>query len=390
MNGSSSGRDGPLMPIYCALPSGAVEPARRGATTLGSGTRARVVVVGAGGYSGAELVSILLAHPGAEIVGVFGSAKRQGEPAPFSASWPRFRGRLDLPVKAMDIPSVAELRPDAVFLATPHEASIDLAPGLLERNLRVLDLSGALRLKNASLYPKYYGFEHHAPELLAHAVYGLPELHRDLLRNASLVAVPGCYPTSAILPLFPLVRAGAIRRDAAGRALRPIIDSTSGVSGAGRTPTQKSLFCEVSLQPYGVLSHRHNPEIDQYAGVATVFTPHLGCFERGILSTIHIELADGWNEARVRDLYTRTFASEPFVRVCEPGVWPAIADVTRTNFCDIGFAVDEAFGHMIAVSAIDNLVKGAAGQAVQCMNLALGIGETAGLLPDAHDGGHAR
>ncbi len=343
---------------------------------------AQVAVIGAGGYSGAELVSLLLAHPRAEIVGLFGSAKREqeGKAASYSDSWPRFRGRLDLPVRATSVAGVAALKPDAVFLATPHEASVELAPPLLDLGLNVFDLSGGFRLKDAGLYPAYYGFEHTHGEVLAGAVYGLPELHRAAIRGARLVAVPGCYPTSAILPLAPLVRAGAIAKDADGRARRPIVDSISGVSGAGRGASQAMLLCEVSVRAYNVLRHRHNPEIDAYAGVPVVFTPHIGPYDRGIVSTIHVELAAGWGAARVADTLAGAYAEEPFVRLCPPGVWPAVNDVKGTNFCDIGWAVDEANQHLVISSAIDNLGKGAAGQAVQCMNIRLGLPETTGLL----------
>ncbi|MDX2148680.1 MAG: N-acetyl-gamma-glutamyl-phosphate reductase [Planctomycetota bacterium] len=337
----------------------------------------KVAIVGAGGYSGAELVSILLRHPHASIVGVFASARRdkQGEPEPFGDVFPRFRGQLDLALKPYSADDLVASGANVAFLATPHEASLEIAPELLERGVVVLDLSAALRLKDASQYPPYYGFEHHRPDLLAQAVYGLPELHRHELRGARLVAVPGCYPTSAILPLHPLVKAGAIRA-----GTRPIIDSTSGVSGAGRSLSLRSLFCEVSQSPYAVLTHRHTPEISAYAGLPVVFTPHLGPYDRGILSTIHVELAPDWTGERVRATLAAAYANEPFVRVLPKGSWPSVAGVDRTNFCDIALAVDEPHAHLVICSAIDNLVKGAAGQAVQAMNAALTLPETDGLL----------
>ena len=334
----------------------------------------RIAVIGAGGYSGAELVELLVGHPGVEVVGLFGSAKREGDagPAKYSKVFGRFRGVMDLPLRATSPDAVASVRPDAVFLATPHEASMELAGELLERGMVVLDLSAAFRFKDAAVYPEYYGGAHAHPELLSRAVYGLPEINRAAIRNAELIGVPGCYPTSAILALRPLVEAGVI---GSGRV---IIDSCSGVSGAGRSLSQKSLFCEVSYQPYGVFAHRHQPEIEAYAGTPVVFTPHLGCWDRGILSTMHIELAQGWDEPRVRETLSRAYANEPFVRLCDKGEWPSVLDVTRTNFCDIGCAAKD--GHLILVSAIDNLTKGAAGQAVQCMNIRLDMDETAGLL----------
>lgn len=338
----------------------------------------RTVIVGAAGYSGAEVVSILLNHRDAQIVGVFGSARREdkdGKVQTLAEVFPRFRNLVDLPLKAATVPDILSLKPNAVFLATPHEASLELAPHLLATGtVTVLDLSAAFRLKDAALYPTHYGFTHTQPTWLEKAVYGLPELFRTAIAKADLIACPGCYPTSAILPLAPLVRAGA-----ADLTRRPIIDSVSGVTGAGRSPALKSLFSEVSLQPYGVLSHRHNPEIDAYAGIGTVFTPHLGPFDRGILSTIHVDLAPGFDEAKVRGILATTYQHEPFVRLCPPGVWPAIADVRHTNFCDIGLAVDAKHNHLIIASAIDNLTKGAAGQAVQCMNICFDIYETTAL-----------
>ncbi len=336
----------------------------------------RTVIIGAPGYSGIELAAILLRHPHAEIVGLFGSSRRaDGVPAALADLAPALRGRLDLPIRPNDPDALAALKPDAVLLCTPHEASLELVPDLRRRALTVFDLSGAFRLKNRALYPKHYGFEHTEPDLLAAAVYGLPELNRAALACADLIAVPGCYPTSAILPIAPLAVAGALRP-----GTRAIIDATSGVSGAGRTPTSKSHFCEVSLQPYNVLRHRHNPEIDAYASAPTVFTPHLGPYARGILSTIHIELADGWNGARVRDTLADAYGREPFIRLLLPDTWPSVGAVERTNFCDIGLAADEAGRHLILVSAIDNLTKGAAGQAVQCLNIRFGFPETTALL----------
>ena len=209
-------------------------------------------------------------------------------------------------------------------------------------------------------------------------MYGLAEHNRGAISETNLIAVPGCYPTSAILALRPLVEAGVLESGAT-----PIIDSVSGVSGAGRSPKLGSLFCEVSHQPYGVFSHRHQPEIDQHAGIETIFTPHLGPFDRGILSTIHARLAAGVTEADLRELYRKRYADEPFIRLLDSGIWPSVGAVENTNFCDIALAVDEAKRHLIVVTAIDNLLKGAAGQAVQCFNIRMGFVETIGLLPSA-------
>lgn len=338
-------------------------------------------IVGAGGYAGAELLRLLLGHGSARVVGLFASAHGSAggdRPTPMGELFPRFRGMTDLSLLPTSVDAIEECGARAVFLATPHEVSHELAPRLAERGMVVFDLSAAFRLKEAGAYPRHYGFAHAHAAWLERAPYGLPELSRAGLREASLVAVPGCYPTSAILALAPLVRAGAVRA-----GTRPIIDSTSGVSGAGRAPSAKTHFCEVSLQPYGVLSHRHQPEIDAGVGLATLFTPHLGAFDRGILSTIHAELAAGWNEPRVRAVLESAYAGETFVRLLPAGQWPSVGAVRGTNFCDLGWAVDEqgpGGPHLIIVSALDNLVKGAAGQAVQCFNIRFGLPETRGLL----------
>lgn len=339
-------------------------------------TTLRTVIVGAGGYSGGELAAILLQHPHAEMAGLFGSARRgEGPLQTIAGLFPRFRGRLDMPVLPADAAAILALKPDAVFLATPHEASLELAPNLCRKGPTVLDLSGAFRLKDASLYPKFYGFEHTQPEWLKAAAYGLPELFRsELAASGGLVSVPGCYATSAILPLAPLARAGAIEP---GR--RPVVDSISGISGAGRTPTARTAFCEVSVQPYNVLKHRHTPEIEVYAGTPVVFTPQVGPYDRGIVSTLHVDLAAGWDRARVTDTLASAYAEEPFIRLLPEGEWPSVAGVRGTNFCDLAWAVDGRHRHLILVSALDNLVKGAAGQAVQCMNAAFGLDETVGL-----------
>jgi N-acetyl-gamma-glutamyl-phosphate reductase len=212
-------------------------------------------------------------------------------------------------------------------------------------------------------------------------VYGQPETNRRAIAAAQMVAVPGCYATAAILALAPLGKAGIIKE-----GTRAIVDAISGVSGAGRSLNQRSLFCEVSVQAYGVLTHRHTPEIEAYSGVRTIFTPHLGPYDRGILATIHIDTATGITAQRVRDIYHMAYTHEPFVRILKSGNWPSVADVRGTNFCDIGLAVDEANGHLVICSAIDNLVKGAAGQAVQCMNLCLGFSESTGMASKSGTG----
>jgi N-acetyl-gamma-glutamyl-phosphate reductase len=213
-------------------------------------------------------------------------------------------------------------------------------------------------------------------DLLERAVYGLPEINRGAIRGAELVAAPGCYPTTAVLPIHALARAGAIRA-----GTRVIVDSVSGVSGAGRSAKQANLYCEVSQRPYGVLTHRHQPEIAVHSGAEVLFTPHVGPFDRGMLSTIHVDLDDDVSAGRIAEVFDAAYGREPFVRLREHGDWPTVLGVVRTNFCDIAWAMDKtgAGGHLIVFSAIDNLVKGASGQGVQCMNLMLGLDETEGL-----------
>lgn len=341
-------------------------------TTLSQLPRCRAVVVGATGYSGAEIVGILLRHASVDLVGLFGSAARSEQVVRFDKLFPRFRGWTDLEVTAASAESILALEPTVVFLATPHEASHDLAPVLCERGVIVCDLSAAFRLKDRAAYPIHYGFEHAHPHWLAQSVFGIAELNRAAIARAQLIAVPGCYPTSVILPIRPLIEAHLVT-DA------PIIvDSTSGVSGAGRSLALKSLFCEVSQQPYGVLRHRHQPEMAQECGADIIFTPHLGPFDRGILSTIHVSLRPGVTEGRIREVFKDRYGAEQFIRVLCPGEWPSVAAVESSNRCDIGLAVDPDRSHLIVCTAIDNLIKGAAGQAVQCMNIRMGFNESSG------------
>lgn len=338
----------------------------------------RCAIVGASGYAGAELLGLLAAHPAAAVVGLFGSSKKADEGAPTAAGlFPRFEGTPvgELHIEPFSVESAASLDLDAIFLATPHELSHEVARALLDAGIVVIDLSAAFRLSDRAVFEKNYGFAHQHADLLAEAVYGLAEFHADAIREARLIAVPGCYPTASILAMLPLVEAGLV--DTTRSA---IVDAVSGVSGAGRKAEVKSLFCEVSMQAYGVFKHRHRPEIAEHAGISTIFTPHLGCYDRGILATVHLELRDGVGESEVRAAYHAAYEGRPFVRILKPGKWPSIAAVERTNFCDIGCMLEtsERGTHLIVESAIDNLVKGAAGQAVHCMNIRFGLPETTG------------
>lgn len=340
-----------------------------------SGAVIRVCVVGAAGYTGLELLERLADHPHVELVGVFGSERAHAGERTTVGEHPRLRGRVEMPILPASVGAIASCGAEAVFLATPHEVSAALAPALVREGLRVLDLSGAFRLRDPDAYPVHYGFAHEDTGVLASAVYGLPELHRSLLPEASLISLPGCYPTASILALHPIVRAGLVR---AGTT--PIIDAISGVSGAGRSAKIANLFCEVSLRAYGLPVHRHEPEIAEHAGTPVVFTPHVAPFERGILATIHAELESGVDAAAVGRAYADAYGDEAFVRLLPAGELPSVGAVVRTNCCDLAWLVDEQAGRVRVFSAIDNLVKGASGQAVQAMNAAYGLDETLGLV----------
>ena len=335
-----------------------------------------VAVIGATGYAGAELVSLLQAHPTIEPTTLTGSSRDKPVVADLSEIHPRFRGGPPLPLSALRPELIHEQRPEAVLLATPHDASLELGAWFADRGIPVVDLSAAFRLPDPGAYPVHYGFEHERPDLLEAAAYGLASLNAEAIATATIVAVPGCYPTSMILPVRPLVEAGLV--DPAEPA---IVDSTSGVSGAGRGARAHTSFCEVSLQAYGVLEHRHQPEMEVHAGLPVLFSPQLGAFDRGILSSIHLKLVDGAGEADARRVLESTYALHGDVHVLAPGRWPSVAAVARTNRCDIGLAGAPAHRRLVVSSAIDNLVKGAAGQAVQCLNLRLGLPVDLGFGP---------
>lgn len=347
---------------------------RKGTGAPAEGRRAPIAVFGATGYTGGEALRLLARHPSARVSAVFGSGARQ-EAVPVWAEFPDLRGVLDLAIEPASVDAAVASGARIAMLCTPHEASAELAPALLHAGLRVVDLSAAFRLPDAALYPSYYGFEHPSAALLEEAVYGLAEFEQERMASARLVASPGCYPTASLLALRPLERAGAL--DA---RTRPIIDATSGVSGAGRSAKRELLFGEVSMKPYGVFAHRHGPEIETHLGRRVVFTPHVAPYFRGIVATIHAELAPGWDAPRARAALTETYADAPCVRVLPEGRWPSVAGVAGTNFCDIALASDDE-GHAIIVSSIDNLLKGAAGQAVQCMNAMLDLPMETGVFP---------
>jgi len=337
----------------------------------------KVAVVGASGYTGVELLRILYAHPEVAVTCV---TSEQNAGKPVSSVFPTLRGRVDLVLENLEPAGIAE-KVDVVFTALPHKAAMEVVPTFLKLGKDVVDLSADYRLRDAETYGQWYE-KHMNPELLSKAVYGIPELRRDVIREASLIANPGCYPTSTILGLAPLLKNKLIDPKSI------IVDAKSGVSGAGRGAKVDNLYCEVNegFKPYGVGGvHRHIPEIEQElsllngAPLAISFTPHLVPMDRGILATIYSTPLKSATAAELVELYQAFYDGEPFVRVLPEGSFPSTANVRGSNFCDIGVAVDKRTGRIIVVSAIDNLVKGASGQAVQNMNLMCGLPETLGL-----------
>ena len=342
--------------------------------------RLKVALIGATGYSGAEIVRILLGHPSVEL-GTLMTAnveRKETRPQRLGAVLPQFQGLCDLVIEPLDFAALERRRMAAVFLATPNETSHEIVPLLLERGLRVIDLSGAFRLRDKPLYLNWYGFEHHHPDLLEASVYGLTEFTREAVWKAKLVANPGCYPTSALLPLIPLQQYQLIDPDSA-----IICDSKSGVTGAGKTPTANTHFSEVteSFKAYNVLRHRHAPEIWQELGHSRlIFIPHLLPINRGILTSLYAKVRSSVNEDMINECFKQAYSRERLIRLFADGGLPEIKFVAHTNFCDIGWRLDVANGTLIIISAIDNLGKGAAGQAVQNMNVMLGLDETQGLV----------
>jgi N-acetyl-gamma-glutamyl-phosphate reductase len=335
----------------------------------------KVGIIGASGYSGAELLRILARHDSVEIV--HATSRRFSKKAVHEIH-PNLRGVMDMIFEDLSEEEIAN-DCDLVFTATPHKASMRIVPPILEKGTKVVDLSGDFRFKDVSIYEKYYETKHERPEI--NAVYGLPELHRSEIKKANLVANPGCYPTTAILGLAPVVKQGVVEVD------RIVADSKSGMSGAGAALSVNTHFCMAneSVLPYNTTFHRHMPEIEQElsyfnSNTKISFVPHLVPVNRGISTTLHCFLSDRTSEEEIRYLYKDFYSGEPFVRILDVGEIPRLSAVRGSNFNDIGcFKIDEDRDRLIIVSASDNLVKGAAGQAVQNMNLMLGFKETSGL-----------
>lgn len=337
----------------------------------------KVGVYGASGYTGLELLKHLLFHPAVKVTAI---TSRRYAGVPLADVYPVFQELTDLAFMNASPDDVARLA-DVIFLALPHGVSMTVVPAFLAAGKKVIDLSADFRLRNADIYEQWYE-KHTVPALLAQAVYGIPELYRETIRKATLIANPGCYPTSVILGLAPVLKAGWIDPTSI------IVDAKSGVSGAGREPQVLTLFCEVNegFKAYKVGGqHRHIPEMEQeltnLAGreISISFTPHLLPVNRGILSTIYGDLQRDVTPDELTDLYRRYYHGETFIRICKTGVFPNISSVCGSNVCDIGVTVDVRKKRIIILSSIDNLIKGAAGQAVQNMNLICGYGEETGL-----------
>jgi len=335
-----------------------------------------VGVVGATGYTGEEIVRILAWHPHAKLTYVSGKEDRDVK---IQQIFPYLKNRLNLDCRAFSVDEAVE-KCDIVFLSLPHTVSMTAAAVFLKAGKKVIDVSADYRLKDAALYEKFYKVAHKDPVNLKHAVYGLPEVNREKIRSAKLIANPGCFPTGAILGLYPGVKKGLFNLSGLG------IDAKSGVTGAGRKASKDLNFSEVneSFKAYKPFEHQHVPEMDQELSriakkdVGVIFVPHLLPLNRGILSTIYAPLTKNMSAEDLLDVYQKTYKDEPFINVYAGGALPELKNVQRTNFCDIGIRVFPAKKLALVVTAIDNLGKGAAGQAVQNMNLMCGFEETAG------------
>lgn len=338
----------------------------------------RVAIIGASGYTGGELARLLCNHPE---VSITAATSRQYDGKPLSEIYPHLRRRVDIICRNHSVEEITDLA-DFVFCAVPHKTAMDIVPHFIKAGKKVVDLSADFRLQDISLYEKWYQ-KHNAPELVGMAVYGLPELYRKEIQKACLVANPGCYVTAITLALAPLLQNGCIDSSSI------IADAKSGTSGAGRSASVGTLFCEVTdgFRAYKVGgNHRHIPEIEQnlslLAGkpVTISFTPHLLPISRGILSTVYANLAVDLDEPDLHRLYRKRYDRESFIRILDHDQQPATQYVRGSNYCDIGLKIDARTRRVVITSAIDNIVKGASGQAVQNMNLMCGFGEETGLL----------
>lgn len=334
----------------------------------------KVSIIGASGYAGAQLVELVNNHPDMALKRILVSA--QSEDA--GKSLGQLHGRL-AHLQELELEPVSDgliellaNTMDLIFLATPHQASHKWVEPLSAGRAKVLDLSGAFRLKDTDVFKHFYGFTHTADTGLAKAVYGLAEWYPEQIQQASVVAVPGCYPTASLFALKPLMEAGLLDEQA-----RPVINAVSGVSGAGRKAALNTSFYEVSLQAYGVLGHRHTPEIEAYLGTPVIFTPHLGNFKRGILATVTVKTKPDVDTSAFAQAFEDAYRDKPLVRLLHQ--FPKVDDVALTPFVDVHYKLDETSGYAVVGVAIDNVMKGAASQAIQCANLMAGWPSEKGL-----------
>ena len=335
-------------------------------------------IVGASGYSGSELLRFLVNHPGKLEVALCTSETYAGQC--IDSVLPNLRGFLSSKFEALDIDSLKD-RVDVVVLAVPHKVAMSFVPQILAQGLRIVDFSADYRLEDAETYEAWYHVDHTSTSLMSKSVYGLPERYRDCIRSAQLVANPGCYPTSAILAAMPFVKHGIVALDSI------IVDSKSGISGAGPKPSENTHYAnrESNFIAYNIGVHRHTPEIEQeLSAVASeplrvTFTPHLVPMTRGILSTVYMRLTEEISTEEAVDIYANFYENEPFVRVLPTGTYPQTKAVLGSNYCDVGLEVDARTRRIVAMAAIDNLGKGAAGAVVQNLNLMFGFKETDGL-----------
>ena len=340
----------------------------------------KIGIAGASGYTGLELIRLLAGHPEAELT-VLTSETFQGQN--IAEVFPSLNGVVDIKLRPLDDSITKDC--SVLFLALPHIAAMDKLPVYLQADCKLIDLSADYRLKDSESYSDWYSVSHTHPELLEQAVYGLPELHRQAIQTARFIANPGCYPTSVILALAPLLKTGWVDLSSI------ISDSKSGVSGAGRKPSLSTHYAEVNegISPYGLAGHRHTPEMEQelsaLAGkpLRLTFSPHLIPMTRGMLSTVYINLNEGLSDEKLVEQYRNFYKGEHFVRVLNPGKFASSQHVLFSNFCDIGLKVDSRNQRLIITSALDNLIKGASGQAIQNMNIMLGLDEKTGLSSPA-------
>ncbi len=329
-------------------------------------------IIGASGYTGAELAKIVHNHPSLQLAGLYVSAQSTDANTLISDLHGQLKGIVDLPLLPLIDPQAVAQQADVVLLATAHQVSHDLAPIFLTEGCQIFDLSGAFRVQSNSFYTDFYGFEHQHKNWLEHAVYGLAEWNASAIAEAQLIAVPGCYPTASQLALKPLLDANLLDAQQ-----WPVINAVSGVSGAGRKATMANSFCEVSLHAYGIFNHRHQPEIATHLDCDVIFTPHLGNFKRGILATITAKLAQDVSAEQITQALESAYINQPAVRLLHSKA-AQLNSVVNTCFCDIGWQVQN--GHIILTSAIDNLLKGASSQAVQCINIRNNFPPLSGLV----------